>query len=226
MAKRKPKTLNNLMRKESTRHPAKRILIVCEGETERLYLIGIKKKFKLGITKEINIPDDNDPSPISVVNYAIEKFNIDKKDNTNNEYDHVYCVIDRDSHSSYDKAVIKINEQNKIISGDKFKISLSDPCIEYWLLLHFTYTDKPYTCNNHKSRADYAKSDLKKYIPKYSKTDKNVIESFLNKLDVALKNAKKADMAAKKRGDTNPSTKLHELIKKLNEDDLESSEKI
>lgn len=215
MAKRKPKSLNSLKRKNSKRAPNERILIVCEGETERLYLTGIKKKFKLGITKEINIPDENDPSPISVVNYAIEKYNEDRKNNINNEYDHVFCVIDRDIHQSYEKAVSEITKQNKTIKANKFQIYLSDPSIEYWLLLHHTYTDRPYNSNAHKSRGDYVQSDLKKYVPNYKKTDVNIIERFLENLNVALENARKADIVARERGDTNPSTKLYELIEIL-----------
>ncbi|OCG71066.1 hypothetical protein A9G43_05945 [Gilliamella sp. Occ3-1] len=112
MAKRKPKTKKELARKKSIRAINKRILIVCEGKTERIYLNGIKNEFKLGVTNEIIIPEDNDSSPISIINYAEQKYEEDKKYNENNEYDHVFCVIDRDSHPTYNQAKNKINSLN------------------------------------------------------------------------------------------------------------------
>lgn len=218
MTKRKPKTLADLERKKGSRSINQRILIVCEGKTERIYLTGIKNKFKLGVTKEITIPDDNDPSPISVVSYAENKYYEDRKDNKDNEYDYVFCVIDRDGHQSYQRAVNKIANLNRSITNSQFQLYLSDPCIEYWLLLHHIYTDKPYNSTSRKSRADYAISDLKRYEPNYTKTDSKIITGFISKLDIALQHAERSYLASQTRGDTNPSSNVHELINILLKD--------
>lgn len=218
MAKRKPKTQKQLARKKSSRPIIQRFLIVCEGKTERIYLNGIKNEFKLGITKEIIIPDGNDPSPISVVNYAEQKYLEDSKYNEGNEYNYVFCVIDRDGHQSYEKAVKKIDNLKRKIPNCQFQLFLSDPCVEYWFLLHHIYTDKPYNDIPSKSRADCVTSDLKQYEPLYTKNNIKIITGLISKLDTASKHAEKSLKDSQTRGDTNPSSNLHILIKKLCEE--------
>lgn len=215
MAKRKPKTQKQLARKKSSRPIYQRFLIVCEGETERIYLNGIKTEFQLGKTKEIIIPDDNASSPISIVDYAELKYHEDSKDNEGNEYNYVFCVIDRDIHQTYSKALAKINTLNGKIPNCQFQLFLSDPCIEYWFLLHYIYTDKPYNSKGKKSRAKCVISDLKRFEPKYAKNNNKIITGFISKLDTASKHAEKSLKDSQIRGNTNPSSNFHLLIKKL-----------
>ena len=106
MARRAPiSTLRNtasLRRAPGKKPPRSITLIVCEGETEQLYLDAVRQKFEL-TTAEVVLPANNiGPAPISVVDCAINKAN------EKGGYDHIFCVFDRDGHESYARARQKI----------------------------------------------------------------------------------------------------------------------
>ena len=126
-----------LARKQGTRLPYKRILIVCEGsKTEPLYLNSIRKQLRIPTAYIDVIPSTFGTEPRQIVDYAEAKF-VEARN-----FDLVVAVFDRDQHLTYNDALIRAavldqkfkNDDCKVVS---FKAVASVPCFELWLLLHF-----------------------------------------------------------------------------------------
>ena len=205
--KRRSKAPRDLNRSIPTREEYDRILIVCEGaKTEPNYFEGARNFFKLS-TANVVVSGESGSAPMSVVAFAKKKYKESKSDG--DPYDKVYCVFDKDSHPNYDSAVDEIGSARQ---GDTWEAITSVPCFEYWLLLHFTYTDKPYKKQQRKSACDQVIDELKGYLPSYEKGGSSVFEDLIDNLEKAKQNADKVLKASEQNETDNPSTHVHELV--------------
>ncbi|MBT0826311.1 RloB family protein [Campylobacter lari] len=176
------------------------ILIVCEGKkTEKNYLNQLKDFFEL-TNVSINIISSKNSSPLQIVKFAKEK-------SKGNSYDKIYCVFDKDTHSDFDKARQKCKKY-------KFEAIASNPCFEFWILLHFTYTTKSFSTNSPCN--ELINTCLKKYIKDYTKNYDftNIIQQNLN---AAIANAQKANEEAEKNNYTSSYTFMDKLALKFQE---------
>lgn len=200
-----------LERKEYKKNQPTRVLIVCEGEkTEINYFNFLSKQYQL---TGIELPKNQcGSSPISILEYA--KFR-ERKD----EFDKVFCVFDKDKHETYDNTIKELQKLSKE-NPDVWKNALinSVPCFEYWYLLHFEYTTKPFNPlikNKKGGSSEQVISELKKYIPDYEKSNRNMFQQLVEKLPFAIKNAEKSLAEAEKNQTDNPTTKVHLLVEYL-----------
>lgn len=202
-----------------TKKILEKVLIVSEGiKTEPIYFEKLVDFLKLNTT-DIQVTGSKYSCPKKVVDYAIEIY--EKSKNTPNEYDLVFCVIDKDTHANYANA---INYINNLKSKDTFIIINSVPCFELWLLLHYEYTIKEFskTVKNSICTA-LIKKDLKKYIPDYEKNISNLKEKDLayifnqEVINTAKKRAEKLLLHCKNHSIDNPSTRIHDLVGILQE---------
>lgn len=219
--RRKARRVADLARKKASREPYPKVLIVCEGEkTEPNYFSELKDHLELSSTNVV-VTGECGSSPISVADYAIQLFRQEKI--TGDPFDKVYCVFDKDTHTTYQQALDKIAEANQQaldeISGKKPKdiitATTSVPCFEYWLLLHFEYSTAPFIGTGGKSACSRLINELKKYLPAYQKGGESIFVQLLDNQPQAIAYAAKSLRAADKSGDDNPSTKIHELIQYL-----------
>lgn len=221
--KRKARTAKQYTRKAAVRKPYDRVLIVCEGEkTEPIYLEELRIEWELD-SANIEIDGSCGSSPISVVEHAVQLYFTDL--NAGNPYDRVFCVFDKDQHSSFDSAINKVDKINRSLSkkfSDSSKVDIftciySIPSFEFWFLLHYVYTTKPYGSVPGKSPSDCLIGDLKAYLPDYSKCQKGLFKMFLEQgaLDGAIAYSKSIFEQAKTSGDSNPSTNVHQLVEYL-----------
>ena len=188
------------------------VLIVCEGEkTEPYYLKALREHFGLA-QANVKIDPKSDSSPTSVVRYAKTLI----KETSSSPYDYVYCVIDRDRHADFQKAVDQVNGfKNK---DTKLHLIVSTPCFEYWILLHFVYTTKAFGASGDSPCQELISSELKKYIPDYAKGDASIMTDLVNnQLGTALANAQKSYAEAVRNGIDNPKTEMHMLVEYLKE---------
>lgn len=210
---RKPRNPKGERAARPIRQPAPRILLVCEGEkTEPFYFSDLIKKWNLN--NQVKIGSNDGSSPDKVVEKAEELFKLSESEN--DAFDEVYCIFDRDAHEKFPDAIEKL----KTLKSNKKPLHgiVSVPCFEFWLLLHFGYTSKPYASRGKKSIGDAVVSDLKKKpeFSKYKKRTTGVFELLETKLEDALKNATTLEKLQKDDGEhCNPSTQLHELINRL-----------
>lgn len=131
----KPRSSRALQRKSFGFDELTRILIVCEGsKTEPFYFKSMVSMLALRATSILVLGRECDSAPISVYEYAAKRYADDP------DFDFVYCVFDRDRHATYDAACSAIrNHPSKIL-----KAIVSNPCFEYWILLHFIFTRSPF----------------------------------------------------------------------------------
>lgn len=207
--KRKARERKDALRKASTRKAKRRILIVCEGQTEETY-------FKFYIDKEddllAHVTSDCGTSPMCVVTCAHELATRD------GDFDDVFAVFDGDTAdiANFDLALVSTKKHEE--NGIPIKAIPSTPCFEYWLLLHFTFSRRPYIgTKNAKSAGTQILTELRSFtgMESYNKgTDLN-FPAFVGKLDTAITNAERAVQQAKESEERNPSTSVHCVIKNI-----------
>jgi hypothetical protein len=184
----------------------KRFLIICEGsKTEVRYFEDLRNALNLS-QENVQIKHE-DTSPKKIVKFALDACSTENK--SRQGFDEVFCVFDRDHHPSFNEAVCQINAHKKL------RAITSTPCFEFWLLLHFGYTDKPFGCTPHKSIGDHAKDELKLKpgFNNYEKSD-SVYKKLADKTEHAIRNAQKLENSF--HGE-NPSTQVHHLVLELQE---------
>lgn len=207
--KRKQEAKRSHVRSKNRRAQYDVVLIVCEGEkTEPNYLEGLRAYLQLSTAniKLMGVGAD----PLSLVNYALKEFN------KNKDYDRVYCVFDKDQHPRYQDALSKINSSRaRKINSIPIHAITSVPCFEYWLLLHFVDSAKPYARAGNKSAGDQLCADIKVHIPQYSKGHQDIFNITKKNLQVAVDRAKKIDGQQEKNRTDNPTTKMYQLVEYL-----------
>lgn len=187
-------------RKEPRFQPIPSVLILCEDlKSGKRYLEDAAQYFRSNA--EVDIVHCGVTHPLGIVEEAVER---------QKKFDKVYCAIDRDTHESFDQALLLANKHEKI------QVIASYPCFEIWLLLHFGYTRKPFTRSGNRSAADCVSAALRKKpgMNGYEKTAK--IKYFNELLGGPFSTARDqsprvlADAIANQ--EFNPSSEIHLLI--------------
>ena len=208
----KRKTRDNaaLQRQKRERERNKRFLIVCEGtKTEPTYFQELLEDLGIPSTT-VRIARNNGTSPDRIVSHALGLYDDDAK--CGDAYDKVFCVFDRDAHTTFDTAVKYIEGLAK--EGKPFIAITSNPCFEFWLILHFSYTTAPFQATGKKSVGDKVVEKLKKQagFEDYGKGQRGIYQSLKEKLPTAIKNAKKLREHSKTTGSVSPLTNVDELV--------------
>ena len=143
---RRPRPITSFRRREeNTRKSRERILIVCEGDkTEPKYFESLRAEFKLGTVIVVE-GGEWGSAPISVVDYALSRDErVSRRRKTRQKgqtseppFGEVWCVFDVDQHESFHRAVDKAR-------ANGLELVVSNPAFEYWYLLHFKETDRPF----------------------------------------------------------------------------------
>lgn len=185
--------------------PQQKVLILCEDTHSSLQYMQ-KATQALRAAADVKVSHCGKNDPLGIVNAAIE---------SKSKYDEIFCVIDRDRHENFHKA-------RELVDQHIGKISLivSNPCFEYWLILHFKYTRSPFTEEGNKSPGDVALSRLRKIsgMDNYQKGNAiDIYRTLEDKLSTAEKNAAKSLKEAENDNEFNPSTQIHLVISKFRE---------
>jgi hypothetical protein len=157
--------------KYANRKPIKeqknKLIIVCSGQTEKIYLEYLKKEFGY---RDIDIVPANHSQPRKVIDVAIKK----KTDNSI-----VWVVFDKDDDEAHD-----FDDQIERANKRNIHCAFSNLSIEYWLYLHFQ-----------KGAGSFTQTTLVNAISKHTrivhdKTEKNT-NAICSKLinDIAIENA-------------------------------------
>ena len=197
-------------RRKGTRPPHDRVLIVCEGKkTEPNYFEELKAHYRLN-SADIEIVGTDGASPENILKLAKRKYHAAKR--SDNLYDRVYCVFDQDLWPCYGQVLEDILSATP--KGTFFAAN-SAPCFEYWLLLHFEHTSRPYHQLSGKSPADQVVVDLKRYMPDYNKAARNLFNELAEQLEQAKSHAEIVWKDAGQTGTANPITAVHLLVEYL-----------
>ena len=189
----------------------KTILIVGEGQTEKLYF----ESFPV-LTLTVKAVDLSGQSKMKLIETTESIIQ-----NDNSEYDEIWCVFDMDikhgekEFSDFDNAI------NSGISKG-YKIAYSNDCFEVWFYLHYNYTDQKH------HRKFYYQALGKHWNCNYENVGKKYI--FCKNLYYLLKddpNASQEDAIKRSKKlfnqqvdldyhEQNPITKVFELVEFLN----------
>lgn len=189
----------------------KSFLIVTEGEkTEPNYFRSLLKRLQL-VSPNFTIIHPEATDPVSLTQAAIalceERRKLSKKNNVV-AYDEVWIVFDLEGPHNQRQ---KLAQQARMITGaENFHFASSNPCFEFWLLLHSEYTTAPFIdCDSIIKR-------LKKHWVDYVKGVAPSLEIH-SKLSEAIARAERCRQHHEvSKGDGNPSTCVDLLVRNLN----------
>jgi len=205
--KRKARKAELLHRRRAKKAPYDVVLIVCEGgKTEPNYFSELIKAFRLNNANIRILGRGSDP--LSIVKFAIETFRQEQ------EFDRVYCVFDRDRHTTYDTALDRVR-RTRLGRGSRIFAIPSVPCFEFWLLLHFTYTTRPFDAPVGDSICSRVIEELSNHLPAYRKGDQDIFNKIQNRLDNAITNARRVEQFHQTSETNNPYTLVHSLVEYL-----------
>lgn len=189
----------------------KRVLILCEGETEQRYLsnyrtLPLNRDRLRSVVIDIYKPQNH--SPLGLVREAKKAMNASRKDKL--AYDQVWVVFDKDGHENIPAAFEEARNSKPPIN-----IAFSAICFEYWILLHFEKSNRPY-----EKCANLIKLLSETYCPNYHKMQLDT--SIYERLGLAIENSdwlleqNKNDLDRGTREyDLNCHTTFHNLMKYL-----------
>ena len=207
-------------RKHEYRMPrANSYLIVTEGtRTEPLYFMGIQKLIQDSLGGNVDIVE------IPVIDIKGEGCSTEKLIESTDRivkrakilYQNIWVVFDKDDFPDFDQAI-----RAGIDRG--YKIAWSNPSFEYWLYLHFSYSDSALHRNEWNEKLD---EFFKKYHLGNGRYQKNY-EDIYNILDAfggvetAIKNARRRMAGYDKKHDRpseyNPGTMVYQMVEELRE---------
>ncbi len=189
----------------------KTILIVCEGQTEKLYF----EAFPV-LAMRVEAINLGGQSKLKLVESTIEIIKSSDK-----EYDEIWCVFDMDvrrgadEFADFDNSIIKALQLG-------YKVAYSNDSFELWFFLHYHFID------SQQLRTFYYKALSKKFGLKYDpdgkkynfclKIYKILLTDNNSSQDKAIERAmqlfeKQKDLPWSKQ---NPVTKVYELVEELN----------
>ena len=208
--KRKARSGAALQRQQRERARMQRFLLVCEGtKTEPHYFRELLDALHIR-PQMVRIAPNDGASPDRVVDHALLLYQEDAEGG--DAYDKVYCVFDRDKHTTFDAAVQRTKDL--CAAGQPLEAITSTPCFEVWLLLHFGYTDQPFHAAGKKSVGDQVVAALKAKpgFAKYGKGQKGLYPQLADKLADALAHAAKLRQRSAATGSINPATDIDKLV--------------
>lgn len=119
----------NLRRKLGGRRPKRKFYLICEGKnTEPEYFNGLQRSQKSNIVELKIFPDEGSPS--ALLRYAKKLFSGRRRRFSFEKDDQIWILFDKDEHACFEETIKKCNESN-------IQAGFSNPCFEYWLVLHF-----------------------------------------------------------------------------------------
>jgi len=163
------------MRRRRQRSANKRILILCEGITEKYYFEAMKdddelKKKLTSVTADV--VNAKNTSPLDIYIEATKRVKEAKREG--NAYSFVWLVFDHDNEANRKEAYDKAKKDN-------FNIAFSSICFEVWYLLHFTFSTRAFPI------CEDVIKQLKVYYTNYKKAEKNKRKSQNHYLDLKSK---------------------------------------
>ena len=186
----------------------KRGLILCEGETEENYFKGLiaqpkyKRKFQ-SISVKVFKPKDH--SPFGMVKEAKRLIRVAKGEK--DPYNFVWVMFDKDGHAKIPDAF-----ELARTSTPEIKIAFTIPCFEYFVLLHYDKTTKPFT------KCDDVIHQIKKnWLSDYEKAT-NIFEILLPKMYEGLANSEW--VVNQYKGEIQSGKRIYELSSYSNIHDL------
>lgn len=207
-----PQKPRRVKRGRPSRSDQPRILILCEGtRTEPNYFGGFKKAQRL--TSVVVRPlRSGQVGPAGLLRRVREELKEDSG------WDEVYCILDHDGRDaeidSFEKKLAAVDLQT---DSCDIKMVLSRPCFEFWLLLHFEITDRPFSSGPRGTECEDVIKRLGRHLHGYEKNDSQVFEKCREHIHAALENAERLRRTVRSlpRSPSAPQTQVETLVRRL-----------
>jgi hypothetical protein len=206
---RRQRDSNSYSRRPANTEQQKRFLIVCEGETEQIYFEYLSHEYNK-LQAVIVIKCSHGGTPDRAIKLAVTERNRLKADD--NSYDQVWCVFDTEA--STNKNVF--DEAIRIAREEKLSLAISNPCFEYWFILHYEQTNV--SLANCEDASKKLKRKLLTYNKKQAALKALLPREILPQTKDAIQNAKACMLGMKQTNREefpNPSTTVYELVEEL-----------
>lgn len=185
-----------------------RVLILCEGtRTETGYFKALKTD--RGLTSVVvRASRAGQPGPRGLWERAQAELREDPG------WDEVYCVLDHDGRADevgdLERKLTALGQRHR---SSRIEMVLSDPSFEYWLLLHFEFTDRPFAAaGKDRTACDEVIERLRRHLPEYRKNDPRIFEQCRDRVDDAARNTQRPESS---RSSGAPRTDVGRLVARL-----------
>ena len=200
-------------RRPATRPSLPRILILCEGaRTEPGYF--------LALVRDLDLPSVSVRSPKrGQWGTAGITTTVQRERDRDSDLDEIWCVLDHDERAAEIQGFrdwLKQNSRGKHGKKGAVKVraAISTPCFEYWLLLHFGYTNRPFQGTpGGLSACEQVIRELETHLEGYRKADARTYDRCRNHISTAIRNAKCVRRLEGASGA--PSTDVWKLVRRL-----------
>jgi hypothetical protein len=182
------------------------VLIVCEGrETEPNYIEGLCEHLGVNRAAIKVIRGESVTDPVGLVQKAQRLFKAD------GGHDLVYVVCDGDAPRLAEARELAQEKTLRNAAGVRARVHIvaSYPSFEFWLLLHFEYSARPYM-----AAAD-ATDALRRHVTDYAKNDRIIFAKVAAGLDAACENVDRLKAELAKTGSRVPDTDFRMLVDQL-----------
>ena len=211
--RRPPRGPEQSQRRPPRRDPYDRVLIVCEGTmTEPQYFRELIGAYHLNTANVVVVPGRRS-DPVAVVETAVAVYT------TDDDFEGVYVVLDQDvptyARAAERRGEIEMGTNAPPGLGAVLHVVPSMPCFEYWLLLHFEDTARPYGQGGRRSACAECVRDLTRHLPGYTKGGTGTFAATHPYLVDALARAVRRVRATSGDDQPNPVTHVHTLVERL-----------
>jgi len=209
--RRRPRRDDDLRRRPPTKRGRAIILIVCEGvETEYRYFEAMRKREGLLSVSIVVVPSGRQAERLVQQALTLRRKQSQEPDAL--PYDEVWCVFDREAANEPADFLAAIHRANR----EQLVLAVSNPCFEYWYLLHYRETNAPF------GDADEVYEALRRNdcMPDYQK-NLDVFDRLLERRAQALERAERLyERHPDREHDRfpNPSTLVQRLVRRLIEE--------
>lgn len=186
----------------------KKVLILCEGLTEKNYLVSAKNSLPRELQKGVKIEIDNYKKTDlkSLILEAIKRKKTAKKQGS--PYNNIWIVFDNDNLPNRDFA-FEHAKKNQI------EIAYNSMCIELWFIIHFEDSLKKFA-NGNEAKQYLIKNHINQYNPGKTNIweilDKNQLEKAYKNANHIRKSAKNEIAIGKNIWELNPYTNMDVLL--------------
>jgi RloB-like protein len=209
--RRRPRRDDDLRRRPPTKRGRAIILIVCEGvETEFRYFEAMRKREGL-LTVTLEVARSGRQSA-RLVEQAVDLRQRRARQPEALPYEEVWCVFDREAAHEPADFSAAIHRADR----EQLALAVSNPCFEYWYLLHYRETDRPF----HDADEVYEALRSNDCLPGYQK-NQDVFDRLLDHREQALERAERLyERHPDRELDRfpNPSTLVQRLVRRLIEE--------
>lgn len=203
----KPRSEESFSRVSGRRQPAETVLIVCEGKkTEPGYFQAFRRYLRL-TSVQVNIVDVGGGGPSSLLEKALDEVK-QRQHRKALPFDEIWCVLDTEGSERLELC----RQANETACAHNIRLSVSNPAFEFWYLLHFEFTTRPF------AHAREVIEWLHSYLKDYEK-NRAVFDRLVDLTDTAIEQSRRVIAYHQEHSQDVvfpcPSTQVHELVEKL-----------